>query len=168
MASLETDKTALFEKSPNEHYAGNGTIKLNKINKCRQKHMVLISLLIVIIVVIVFISVLIATGIITNPFENKSKHDKPGTFGKWSSYGGGAKNQQTAPDGANVLINEENVGNLSVVCTQIIENGVENVGYITVDDENNAYITNGEPAATAGPFVKKLVVIYIQFLFSLL
>eukprot|EP01084_Bolivina_argentea_P314979 545617_1 len=97
------------------------------------------------IVSIIVIATIILIFTLANPFESSTKSDA-GTFGKWPSYGGNSQNQQIAPKQANVKLTEHNVQNLSVHCIQTFSLGNQFVGYITVDDEDNAYITNGPNA----------------------
>eukprot|EP01084_Bolivina_argentea_P292716 503303_1 len=120
---------------------------LDKKNTKRNNKTLIIVLLSIVIIVIILLSIFLI--IETDLFKNDPNVKyEAGVYGKWSSYGGNPQNQQISTKQSYVTINETNIVNLSLLCMHQIQiksdityNGYS--GYITVDDEHYAYITDG-------------------------
>eukprot|EP01084_Bolivina_argentea_P147313 257771_1 len=100
-----------------------------------------------IIVISIIVTIVVSTAvilIITNVVKSNNDRNKiSGTYGKWSSYGGSPTNQQFAPKESNVIINKNNIKNMSLQCAYSISNVVYDYnGYITIDEDNYGYVTD--------------------------
>eukprot|EP01084_Bolivina_argentea_P220997 374421_1 len=100
----------------------------------------------IIIVLVVLITLLLCFAIIQellkSPNDSHSPPNYPGTYGKWPTYGGNIQNQQIVPSNTDLFISQQNVYNLTLDCQYTSIGGRGLVGYITIDDENNAYFTD--------------------------
>eukprot|EP01084_Bolivina_argentea_P246898 413109_1 len=108
-----------------------------KQRQCKRCFVITLSSIFVIVAIMI---ILIVTGTISNLFKTEHDNIMSGTFGKFSSYGGSPSNAQIVTYETNLMINESNILLLTQQCILDLGDGIAYSGYITVDDENHAYV----------------------------
>eukprot|EP01084_Bolivina_argentea_P167561 290784_1 len=117
-------------------------------SKCFKFDKKLISLIIICGLIICTTLILVLYMVILNEKDTKVKSEA-GLYGLWGCYGGNPENQQIAPQESEVIINEDNIKNVSLLCTyDSIMKSIDGMsheysGYVTIDENNRGYITDG-------------------------
>eukprot|EP01084_Bolivina_argentea_P049225 90558_1 len=134
--ALETDNNPK-DSTP---FIGNQN-KKHKHTNCNNRKIA--KLCLVFTVILITFVILIATNVIPNPFKSdKDNKTIAGIFGKWPSYGGTPKNQQSAPLQSNILFSDTDIIDTNIQCT-FTDQTIAYSGYITIDDDNYGYVTDG-------------------------
>jgi hypothetical protein len=125
--------------------------KQTKSNKHKKVRMVFFAMITVITIGIIIYFVYDAfissssSSSSTSPIASSA-----GLYGKWPCHGGNAQNQQISPSNSNsnpneetLLINTANIDQVSLFCKYDITGGRPYSGYITIDDQNRAFVSIG-------------------------
>eukprot|EP01084_Bolivina_argentea_P123924 219596_1 len=122
---VSTDKTQLLTEQTN--------------SKCKSHLWKKLVILMIGIVIIISIIVIILVYTI---FSQDKSSPKAGMFGLWPTYGGDLTNSQKPPNPDKVVLNHQNIKNVSIECIYESENGTAMLGYPTIDNENNSYFAD--------------------------
>eukprot|EP01084_Bolivina_argentea_P068520 124740_1 len=87
------------------------------------KSTIILSILIGIVIIGIIIFVLYTV------LSNAESDIRPGPVGLWPMYGGNLQNQQVPPFMSNVILNEDNINNISILCTYTSPGGMAFLGY---------------------------------------
>eukprot|EP01084_Bolivina_argentea_P100422 180320_1 len=105
-----------------------------------QKHKKYMVLSLIIVVLLIFIILLF---IVFDVFSTSSDSTSTaGMIGKWPTWGGGLKNQQTPPSNIHIAIDKQNIKNVFPHCIYNSSGGLAFTGFPTVDDDNNTYFSD--------------------------
>eukprot|EP01084_Bolivina_argentea_P262648 444229_1 len=127
---------ALLTESP--------SIKPKTSTSPNKKALVVIFLALIIIIIITAI-VLWSLDV----FKEKDSKTTPGLIGQWPTFGGTIMNQQMPPKSSDVILTPNNILNLNTQCIYESPGGLAFTGYITVDNNNHSYFSDGSGYITS-------------------
>eukprot|EP01084_Bolivina_argentea_P292715 503302_1 len=96
-------------------------------------------LLIIICLILLLGTILLVIYVIV--FASSQQSQSAGMFGTFPCFGGNIQNQQISPSFSSNAINNTTIKHVNKTCMYELEGANSFVGYITIDDNNNGYVT---------------------------